>query len=317
MIDPTQQNTIQFGQANAVGQYVPNGTGLIASVRNFVSGLTVFFKARYIVKDTGRIQESEIPLVITSDGVENFMNLTLPECILQSVHVYCDRSVTVHRGQCYASVWIQFGISVNTGTPILYTLCADYVENLKPVSFPASGVKTSLEAQGAPGETIVSAGGSNAEGNTALIALGATQRLFTFTVPSHQRVTPQFLAFMFTPSAGSPDLLLAFLDQLGNIAALEMSNNMDGPGTCFVTFDNSNNVPPTVPVFVATKIVHGKFPIFPMLTAGMVLAVTCNDAGASAVGKLAFTYESWIDPQDATTPSNPGNSLPNPPIGPS
>lgn len=310
-----EKNRIQFGEVNALGQYVPDGTGLIVSVRSFVSGLTVFLKARIINKD-GFIQEIQKPLIPTSDGVENFITTTLMEGILQSVHVYCDRNVTVHRGQVFASVWIQFGISVDTGTPILVTVAADYVENLKPVSWPDSGVNTSLVAQGAPNETIVSAGGSNAEGNAALIALGATQRIFTFTVPSHMRMTPQFLAFGFTPSAGTPDLLLAFLDAQGNIAALEMCTDMVDTGACFVTFDNSNNVPTTAPTFAATKIVHGKFPIFPMLTAGMVIAVTCNDAGASSIGKLAFTYESWIDPQDATTPTNPGNALPSPPSGP-
>lgn len=317
-----EPNTIEWGQGNAVGHYVPNGTGLIASLRTFVdaggtpAGLQVFLKARFILPGDDRVTESETSLVVTNDGAEHFLSTTLPECLLQSVHVYSSRDVTCHRGQCYAQVWIQFGIQTDTGTPILYTLCSDYVENIKPVSFPASGVKTSLIGQGAPNETIVPAGLSIAEANAALIAIGATQRIFTFTVPSHMRITPQFLHFKFTPSAGTPDIILAFVDVLGNVVALEYTPSMVNVGTAFVNFTNSTNNPATVLVFAAANIVTGKFPIFPMLTAGAQIIITSNDAGASTLGKLAFSYESWIDPQDAVTPSNPGNNLPNPPSGP-
>lgn len=303
---------------NANGYYVPNGCSLVMSVRAFPFGgvdYTIFMKVLVIDKE-GNYQLLQNQLLIPvaqQDGAEIFLVQYLMEGFIQSVHLYMDRATTCHRGDVYASAFIIPSVTLDTGTPILATLCADYIENLKPVSYPESGVKTSLEGQGSI-HPFDGTFGNGASGN--FTGMGDTRLIFTFLVPSHRRIVPQSLRFKYVASAGTPDFMLVISQQSGDVNITYISGSMiNTPGTSFFSFDNNQGNASQL-VFAGATLIQGQFPVFPALGAGSQVQVYNNDAGAGTTSLGSFVYEAWIDPQTVNNINNPGQAKPTTPPGP-
>lgn len=334
-------NSLQFGMLSAPGYYIPNDTAVIASVRNTVDdgtgkGLQVTFKMRYHQRSGFTPPPDEQTLYIPADGKEYFFTRNYGDVYIQSIHLYCDRAVTVHRGQCFASVFAKFGTVPGAATPIFHTFAADYIETLKPVAFPTSGVQTSLQHQGHIGTfSAESVSPCPVVSNQYLIPQGAKREIFRYNVPSHIRIRPIALEIQYTPGTATKNIMLALLGQallpdnqspfFESVDAVATSSNplvklswnarySTNGQTMAQAFANGTAGNPFGSGGTLSTVYAMPMPDV-YLTAGMSLVVVNDDSGADQRFLANFVYEQWIDPQDATNPGDPGNTTPVPPSG--
>lgn len=289
-ITKANKNVIPFGDGFVTGQYIPDGTGLLISVRDgsgvLTSALPVFIKGNYLRKADNQVipfADTILPSPNTGTRGENFALIPLMEGILIDLSVSVSNTLTIHEGQLYAQAIIQFGTSRTASTPVVAVLCSGYVTTTKSLSYPIVRNLASVEYE----NYFVNLR------HPADPALGAENII---TVPNHTRWRIRALAFRFTTAGvATRTVNLVITDGAGHNAWVKVS-----PVTQLVATVNdyyfANAVTETsATVFSGRTQVIQTIPIM-ILTGGMTIqTTTTNIAAGDQYSDIVLSVDEWID----------------------
>lgn len=151
-MSPHTINTVDFGSMMGKGFYIPNGSSLVVAVRNVcaTSGFTIVVRAMTIDPQGNYNMGERFFKITKTDGSSEDFFFPAMECYLQSIHAYILPPFNLLRGQTFVTISVKLGTvtSDEQVPPLIATLAADYIETAKPVTYPESGVTSSVAGKG-------------------------------------------------------------------------------------------------------------------------------------------------------------------------
>jgi hypothetical protein len=287
-----ESNLCGFGPVGGLGFYVPNGTGLFINIRAFTANVVPVYVKVGTIDKWGRNQAGEYVIFPTTDLEDNQIIIPVQECFIQSIHIYVEKSTNVLRGQIFAVASIRSSTAdPPTFSPILDTLCADYVENLKPVTYPGSGVKSPTDGAG-----LVYC-------RTEPNVIDAGQ--FTYTVPDHmrQRILSMHFSYKVVAMGAAQTLLIQAINGSGAIVYEWVTAFAIGAGvTARINFTpwalQQQNT------WAGEIIAIEPLPVLPLIVAGYQIVVTPSTSPQTgdAMSDIHFYLEQWTEPRTVSDP---------------